>query len=88
MLFFRTDGAREFADALSYLASIGIVHQTRAADQPQQPGRPERAFRTFFRMVRSMLSHSKLNKKLWGEAAMTACFLLNRLPTSSNPEIK
>ena len=35
-------------------------------------------------MVRSMLSHSGLAKSLWGEAALTACFLLNRLPTSTN----
>ena len=68
LVFFRTDGAREFADSelLSYLANHGIVHQIRAADQPQQLGRPERAFRTIFNMVRSMLSHSGLAKN-YGE---------------------
>eukprot|EP00638_Chattonella_subsalsa_P014438 CAMPEP_0117850254 /NCGR_PEP_ID=MMETSP0949-20121206/21578_1 /TAXON_ID=44440 /ORGANISM="Chattonella subsalsa, Strain CCMP2191" /LENGTH=1052 /DNA_ID=CAMNT_0005697613 /DNA_START=193 /DNA_END=3352 /DNA_ORIENTATION=- len=88
LLFFRTDGAREFADSelLTYLANNGIQHQIRAADQPQQLGRPERAFRTIFNMVRSMLSHAAVNRNLWGEAALTSCFLLNRLPTSSNPD--
>jgi hypothetical protein len=33
-----------------------------------------------------MLSHSGLPKKLWGEASLSARFLLNRLPTSANPD--
>ena len=87
LVFFRTDGAREFIESefLTYLADIGIGHQLRAADQPQQLGRPERAFRTIFNMVRTMLVQSELSKTLWGQAALSSVFILNRLPTSSNP---
>jgi len=84
--FVRTDGAREFDESFrSYLISKGIAHELRAADQPQQMGKVEVCFRVLFNMVRCMLKSSNTPNTMWGQAALSAIFLLNRLPTSSNP---
>ena len=35
-------------------------------------------------MVNSMLSYSGLSQGFWGEAMLTACYLLNRVPNKRN----
>ncbi|GKB69107.1 zinc finger, CCHC-type containing protein, partial [Tanacetum coccineum] len=35
-------------------------------------------------MVNSMLSYSRLSQGVWGEAMLTACYLLNRVPNKRN----
>jgi len=62
-----------------YLLDEGIVHETSAAFTPQQNGFIERDNRTVVEAARTMLKHRKLPDKLWGEAANTAVYLLNRL---------
>ncbi|KAK1407693.1 hypothetical protein QVD17_39315 [Tagetes erecta] len=75
----RTDRGGEYCDPV-YFQSTGIIHQTTAPYTPQQNGVAERKNRTLKEMVNSMLSYSGLSEGFWGEAMLTACHLLNRIP--------
>nr|GEX28803.1 zinc finger, CCHC-type [Tanacetum cinerariifolium] len=44
----------------------------------------ERKNRALKEMVNSMLSYSGLSEGFWGEAMLTACYLLNRIPNKRN----
>ncbi|GKB62597.1 zinc finger, CCHC-type containing protein, partial [Tanacetum coccineum] len=48
---------------------------------PQQNGIAKRKNRTLMDMVNSMMSHSGLSSGYWGEALLTACYILNRVPS-------
>ncbi|GJQ94944.1 zinc finger, CCHC-type containing protein [Tanacetum coccineum] len=58
--------------------SLGIIHETTAPYTPQQNGDAERKNSALKEMVNSMLSYSGLSEGFWGEAMLTACYLLNR----------
>ncbi|GKC44282.1 zinc finger, CCHC-type containing protein [Tanacetum coccineum] len=58
-----------------------IVHQVTAPYTPQQNGIAERKNRTLMDMVNSMMSYSGLSSGYWGEALLTACYILNRVPS-------
>ncbi|GJW66331.1 zinc finger, CCHC-type containing protein [Tanacetum coccineum] len=64
--------------------SLGIIHETTAPYTPQQNGVAERKNRALKEMVNSMLSYSGLSEGFWGEAMLTACYLLNRVPNKRN----
>ncbi|KAE8666818.1 hypothetical protein F3Y22_tig00112491pilonHSYRG00346 [Hibiscus syriacus] len=66
-----------------FCEDAGIEHQLTAPYTPQQNGVSERKNRTVMEMVRCMLHEKGLSKKFWAEAANTAMFLLNRLPTKA-----
>ena len=61
-----------------FLLSQSIAQETSAPLTPEQNGFIERENRTVMESVRSMLFHRKMPEKLWGEAANTAVYLLNR----------
>ena len=61
----------------------GIEHQLIASYIPQQNRVSERKNRTIMEIVRCMLHEKGLPKEYWAEAANTAVFLLNRLPTKA-----
>lgn len=48
---------------------------------PQQNGLSERFIRTLVEKARTLLSVTKFGKEAWGEAAYTATYIINRLPT-------
>jgi len=50
---------------------------------PQQNGVAERMNRTIMEKVQSMLSNFGLEKNFWAEAVKTACYLINRSPTTA-----
>ncbi|GJY94799.1 zinc finger, CCHC-type containing protein [Tanacetum coccineum] len=64
--------------------NLGIIHETTAPYTPQQNGVAERKNRALKEMVNSMLSYSSLSEGFWGEAMLTACYLLNRVPNKRN----
>ncbi|RVW36529.1 Retrovirus-related Pol polyprotein from transposon TNT 1-94 [Vitis vinifera] len=66
-----------------YLEECGIVPQYTMPGSPNMNGVAERRNRTLKDMVRSMISHSTLPEKLWGEALKTAAYILNRVPTKA-----
>jgi len=82
----RSDNAKDyFAVASSFqpfLDSHGIIHQTSYSNTPQQNGVAECKNRHLLDIVRCLLFHMHLSKTFWGHAVLTACFLINRLPTS------
>ncbi|KAG2887557.1 hypothetical protein PC114_g18783 [Phytophthora cactorum] len=81
--FVRHDGAREFAtnSLKDFYEDEGIEQQTTVPYAHQTNGTAERAIRTIVTIGRSMLHHTKLDKCFWAEAAMTAIYVKNRLPS-------
>nr|GEW63236.1 zinc finger, CCHC-type [Tanacetum cinerariifolium] len=63
---------------------VRIIHETTTPYTPQQNGVAERKNRALKEMVNSMLSYSGLSDGFWGEAMLTACYLLNRVPNKRN----
>ena len=61
-------------------AKFDIIHQTTAPYTPQQKGITERKNRTLKEMVNSMHVSSGASQDLWGEALLTANYILNRVP--------
>ena len=78
----RTDRGTEFVNQAlcAFLASNGIKHNLSAPYTPQQNGVVERANRTLMEKVRSMLWARRVRLGLWGEAVMTATYLINLTP--------
>ncbi|KAJ9535802.1 hypothetical protein OSB04_un001045 [Centaurea solstitialis] len=79
----RTDRGGEYMDP-QYFQSVGIIHEKTAPYTPEQNGVAERKNRVLKEMVNSMLSYSGLSKGFWGEAMLTACYILNRVPNKRN----
>ena len=77
---FDRGGEYESAAFSDFCTQHGIVHQTTAPYTPQQNGVAERKNRTLKDMINSMLNNSGLPHNLWGEALLTANFILNRIP--------
>ncbi|WVZ87161.1 hypothetical protein U9M48_033847 [Paspalum notatum var. saurae] len=78
----RTDNGTEYVnnEFNSFLSSEGILHQTSCPDTPPQNGVAERKNRHLLEMARSLMFTMNVPKFLWGEAAMTATYLINRTP--------
>ncbi|GJT91946.1 zinc finger, CCHC-type containing protein [Tanacetum coccineum] len=76
---FRIDRGGEYKDTL-YFESVGIIHEMTAPYTLQQKGISERKNRVLKEMINSMLSYSGLSQGFWGEAILTACYLLNSVP--------
>lgn len=81
----RCDGGGEYSSThlLTYLKENGITLQQTAPYSPQQNGTAERKNRSLMEMMRCLLSEGRMDRKYWGEAVMTANYLLNRLPSAS-----
>uniref|UniRef100_A0AAV1V9M7 Integrase catalytic domain-containing protein n=1 Tax=Peronospora matthiolae TaxID=2874970 RepID=A0AAV1V9M7_9STRA len=81
--FVRHDGAHEFAtnSIKTFYEDHGIEQQVTVPYAHQTNGTAERAIRTIVTIGRSLLHHAKLEKCFWAEAAMTAIYIKNRLPS-------
>jgi hypothetical protein len=64
----------------------GIIHERTLTFSQQSNGIAKRKNRTLTDLVNVMLSTAGLSKAWWGEAILTACHVLNRVPTK-NKEI-
>ncbi|RVW65371.1 Retrovirus-related Pol polyprotein from transposon RE2 [Vitis vinifera] len=60
----------------------GILHQSSCAHTPQQNGVAERKNRHLIETARTFLLHSNVPFRFWGDAVLTACYLINRMPSS------
>nr|GEZ86925.1 zinc finger, CCHC-type [Tanacetum cinerariifolium] len=71
------DRGGEYYDPV-FFQSVGFIQETTASYTPQQNGMAERKNKALKEMVNSMLSYLGLSEGIWGEAMLTACYLLNK----------
>jgi hypothetical protein len=80
----RTDNGGEFMVAfMSYCADEGVQRQYSASYSPQQNGVVERRNQTVAGMARALLKQRGMPTVFWGEAVVTAVYILNRSPTKA-----
>ena len=79
-----TDNALEFTQQsiASFCESYGIIHQTSCSHTSQQNGVAERKHRHVLDVARTLMSHMHVPKYIWSDVVLTACFLINRMPSS------
>jgi transposase InsO family protein len=79
----RSDNVKEYTSNsfASYLSEKGIIHQTSCAHTPQQNGVAERKNRHLLEVARCLLFHMHVPKQFWSDAVLTACYLINRMPS-------
>jgi hypothetical protein len=61
----------------------GIIHERTPSYSPQSNRIAERKNRTLIDLVNAMLDTAGLSKEWWGEAILTACHVLNCIPTKN-----
>lgn len=85
----RSDRGGEYTsnELTQFCQEHGIVHQVTAPYSPQSNGVAERKNRTLMNMVNAMLSESGAPENLWGEALLTACNILNKIPPKHSDKI-
>lgn len=59
----------------------GIQHQSTCQDTPQQNGIVERKNRHLLEVTRATMFSAHVSKYLWGDAILTAYYLINRMST-------
>ena len=81
----RSDNAREYLSQhfQTFMSSNGILYQTSYPHTPQQNGVAERKNRHLVEITRTLLLHGNVPLRFWGDAVLTACYLINRMPSSS-----
>jgi hypothetical protein len=82
--FFQTDNGGEYVNAVfkAELSCSGTLHQTTAADTPEQNGLAERMNQTLATTATAMLIDSGLPKPFWSDVMHTAAHLTARSPAS------
>lgn len=75
-------------DFKSYCVQKGIQYHLTVPYTPQQNSVAERMNRSLTEKARSMIHNANLNKNLWGEAILTATYLINITPTKAIAEHK
>lgn len=66
----------------------GISYHLTVPRTPQLNGVSERMIRTITEKARAMIFGAKLNKSFWGEAVLTATYLINLTPTKALNQLK
>ncbi|RVW95017.1 Retrovirus-related Pol polyprotein from transposon TNT 1-94 [Vitis vinifera] len=64
-----------------FLAQEGIVHLSSCVDTPQQNGIAERKNRHLLEVAISLMFSMNVPKLFWGQAVLTAAYLINRMPS-------
>ena len=67
-----------------FCSENGIIHKRTPPYSPQSNRVAERKNRTLMDLVNAMLGTFGLTKAWWGEAILTACHVLNRVPTKNS----
>ena len=77
----RSDRGGEYeAPFGDFCSQHGIIHQTTTPYSPQQNGVAKRKNKTLKEMMNALLLSSRLPQNLWGEAILSANYILNRIP--------
>ena len=64
------------------MSQHGILHQPSCAHTPQQNGVDERKNHHLIETARTLLLHYHVLFHFWGDTVPTACYLINRMPSS------
>ncbi|CAH9092634.1 unnamed protein product [Cuscuta europaea] len=80
----RSDNAKDYLSSTfqTYLSRHGILHHTSCPYTPQQNGVAERKNRHLLEVARALIFHMGVPKPFWVDAVSTACYLINRMPSS------
>lgn len=80
--FLRTDNGGEYTSKAfeAQLRKEGVLHETMAADTPEQNGMAERVNQTLVNQTVAMLIESGLPKSFWADAMQTAAYVMCRSP--------
>ncbi|KAL0298224.1 UNVERIFIED_CONTAM: Copia protein [Sesamum calycinum] len=83
----RTDRGREYLSEQfkRICEDKGIIRHLTIPYAPQQNGVAERRNQTLLEMARSMMAQANLPISFWGDAILTAAYILNRVPSKSIP---
>jgi Integrase core domain len=81
MKVLRSDNDTEYTNRAmqDFLRDNDIVHQTTCVNTPEQNGVAERKNRHILEVTRCLLFSMNVPKYLWGEAAQTTTYLINRI---------
>lgn len=79
----RTDNGVEYFDSTvnEFFIDNGIHHQTSCVYTPQQNGVAERKNRHLLKVARTIMFTMHVPGTYWGEAVLTATYLINRMPS-------
>jgi hypothetical protein len=80
----RSDNAKEYTSSsfASYLFIKGIIHQTSCAHTLQQNGVVEHKNHNLLDVACCLLFYMHVPKHFWSDIVLTACYLINRMPSS------
>ena len=80
----RSDNAKEYLSEpfQSFMLQHEIFHQTSCVDTFYQNGVAERKNRHLLETTGALLFQMHVPKHFWVDAVSTACFLINRMPSS------
>jgi hypothetical protein len=79
----QSDWGGECQGLQRYLTSAGIHHRVACPHTHQQNGVVERKHRHIVKIGLALLAQSSLPLRFWDEAFLSACYLINRLPTKT-----
>ena len=80
----RSDNAKEYfsSNFQTFMLEHGIIHESSCVDTPAQNGVAERKNRHLLEVARALMFQMNVPKPFWSDAISTACFLINRMPSS------
>jgi histone deacetylase 1/2 len=77
----QSDWGGEYHKLHQYFQRTGVSHRVSCPHTSQQNGVAERKHRHLVETGLALLAHSSLPLRFWDEAFLTACYLINRMPT-------
>jgi histone deacetylase 1/2 len=81
ILAIQTDWGGEYHKLHRYFSNVGITHRVSCPHTHQQNGAIERKHRHLVETALALLAQSHVPLRFWDEAILTACFLINRMPS-------
>jgi histone deacetylase 1/2 len=77
----QSDWGGEYRNLSTFFQKLGISHHVSCPHTHQQNGAAERKHRHIVETGLTLLAHASVPFRFWSDAFVTACFLINRLPT-------
>ena len=81
---FRSDNVHEYFHTFlsQFFDDHCIIHQSSCPHTPQQNGVAKRKMRHLLKVTRALKFHMCVPKSYWSDAILTACHLINRMPST------